>query len=127
MKQINANGRYFYAQVRAERKIYMSFTPSSTENISDLRAFLHERGMATLVSALSEDELVEISQYTIQKINAYPKHLGKTVENYFPLLYPDEVKSYLCGVVITSTALGRLERKVALNAIESNNNNGVRE
>jgi len=44
---------------------------------------------------LTQQELDEIALYTIQKINNYPKSLGKTVDNYFNLLYPDEVKSYL--------------------------------
>ena len=44
---------------------------------------------------LTPQELEEIALYTIQKINKYPKSLGKTVDNYFDLLYPSEVKSYL--------------------------------
>ena len=44
---------------------------------------------------LTQQELEEIALYTIQKINKYPKSLGKTVDNYFHLLYPDEIKSYL--------------------------------
>ena len=44
---------------------------------------------------LTPQELEEIALYTIQKINNYPKSLGKTVDNYFDLLYPDEIKSYL--------------------------------
>ena len=40
-------------------------------------------------------ELIEIALYTVQKINSYPKSLGKTVDNYFHLLFPDELKSYL--------------------------------
>jgi hypothetical protein len=44
---------------------------------------------------LLESEVGEIAAYTVQKINSYPKTFGKTVENYFHLLYPDEVKAYL--------------------------------
>ena len=44
---------------------------------------------------LTPQELGEIIEYTIQKINRYPKSFGKTVENYFDLLFPDEVKNYL--------------------------------
>jgi len=45
-------------------------------------------------------ELAEVALYTVQKINNYPKSLGKTVENYFHLLFPDEVKAYLIGRTI---------------------------
>jgi len=45
-------------------------------------------------------ELAEIALYTVQKINNYPKSLGKTVENYFNLLFPDEVKAYVIGRAI---------------------------
>ena len=44
---------------------------------------------------LTDEELLEIARYTIQKILSYPQEYGKTVENYFDLLFPDEVKSYL--------------------------------
>ena len=45
--------------------------------------------------ALTLLELIEIAMYTVQKIDNYPKSLGKTAENYFHLLFPDEIKSYL--------------------------------
>lgn len=44
---------------------------------------------------LTQSELDEIVSYTIQKINNYPKSFGKTVENYFDILFPDEVKGHL--------------------------------
>ena len=44
---------------------------------------------------LSSDELESIARYTVQKIDNYPKWYGKTVENYFHLLFPDEVKNYI--------------------------------
>ena len=44
---------------------------------------------------ITQDEIDDIARYTIQKINNYPKSLGKTVENYFDLLFPDELKNYL--------------------------------
>jgi len=47
------------------------------------------------LTCLTPQELGEIIEYTIQKINNYPKSFGKTVENYFDLLFPDEVKNYL--------------------------------
>ena len=52
-------------------------------------------------------ELVEIALYTVQKINNYPKSFGKTVENYFHLLYPDEIKSYLMQRNINGKSLKR--------------------
>lgn len=45
--------------------------------------------------ALTFEEVNEITAFTIQKINNYPKRLGKTVENYFDLLFPDELKHYI--------------------------------
>lgn len=48
-------------------------------------------------------ELAEIALYTVQKINNYPKSFGKTVENYFHLLFPDEVKAYLIGRTINQS------------------------
>jgi hypothetical protein len=46
-------------------------------------------------NGLTLSELIEIALYTVRKINNYPKSLGKTVENYFHLLYFDEIKAYL--------------------------------
>jgi len=51
--------------------------------------------LATAQETLTLQALEEIAEYTIQKINNYPKSFGKTVENYFDLLFPDEVKNYL--------------------------------
>ena len=53
---------------------------------------------------LSLLELVEIALYTIQKINNYPPSFGKTVENYFHFLFPDEIKTYLTQRQINSGA-----------------------
>jgi len=44
---------------------------------------------------LTPEELAEIASYTIQKIESFPKEWGKTVENYFDVLFPDEVNNYL--------------------------------
>ena len=46
-------------------------------------------------SRLTNSELQEIALYTMQKIMNYPKEYGKTIENYFDLLFPDEVQNYL--------------------------------
>lgn len=59
---------------------------------------------------LTSEELQEIAQYTIQKINNYPKEYGKTVENYFDLLYPDEVNSYLTRRDINRTGRENYEK-----------------
>jgi len=57
---------------------------------------------------LTISELIEIAIYTVQKINNYPKSLGKTVDNYFYLLFPDEIKSYLVRQDINSISLTRM-------------------
>jgi len=46
-------------------------------------------------NAITLNEFIEIALYTVQKINNYPKSFGKTIENYFHLLFPDEIKAYL--------------------------------
>lgn len=60
---------------------------------------------------LTEAELLEIAQYTIRKIESYPQHLGKTIENYFDLLFPDEVDSYLMRREINRRGLENLGRR----------------
>jgi hypothetical protein len=45
--------------------------------------------------SITVDEQLEIARYTIQKINAYPKDCGKTVENYFEVLYQNEIRDYI--------------------------------
>jgi len=57
---------------------------------------------------LTPSELEEIALYTIQKINNYPKSFGKTVENYFNLLYPDEIKGYLMMRAINQKTFSRI-------------------
>ena len=44
---------------------------------------------------LTDKEIDEIRAYTVLKIESYPKHYGNTVENYYHLLFPDEVKDYI--------------------------------
>ena len=56
----------------------------------------------SLNDSLTLLELADIAAYTIQKITAYPKSFGKTVENYFHLLYPDEIKSYMIQRTVNS-------------------------
>ena len=57
---------------------------------------------------LTQQELEEIALYTIQKINNYPKSFGKTVDNYFDLLYPDEIKGYLMRRAINSRSFSEI-------------------
>jgi len=61
------------------------------------------------IADLTEQELDEIAQYTVQKINNYPKSFGKTVENYFDLLYCDEVKNYLIMQAINEKSYGKIK------------------
>jgi hypothetical protein len=58
--------------------------------------------------SLSLLELAEIALYTVQKINNYPKSFGKTVENYFHLLYPDEIKAYLMRRTINNRSFSKI-------------------
>jgi len=84
----------------AERKDVMNISQSaSDENIN----------------ALTLHELIEITLYTIQKINNYPKSLGKTVENYFHLLFPDEIKSYLIRRTVNEKSFGKTFAKDSSN------------
>ena len=51
--------------------------------------------MTDIDQTLTSEELTEIADYTIVKINSYPKSFGKTVENYFDALFPDELRAYI--------------------------------
>jgi len=65
---------------------------------------------------LSLLEMAEIAIYTVQKINNYPKSFGKTVGNYFHLLFPDEIKAYLIRREVNSKtfdAMGIKEQKTS--------------
>ena len=78
------------------------------------RMYLFPYGYRMYQYDLSNDELYEIVVYTIQKIERYPKSFGKTVENYFDLLFPDEVKNYLIGREINRRCDEILERKKSM-------------
>jgi hypothetical protein len=82
----------------AERKIAMkSICPvKHSENKSLCEGCCNSNG-------LTLSELIDIALYTVQKINNYPESLGKTVENYFHLLFFDEVKAYLTARVINNS------------------------
>jgi hypothetical protein len=60
---------------------------------------------------LTLSELEEIAGYTIQKILNYPKHYEKTVDNYFDLLFPDEVKDYIIRREINRAGRRNRERQ----------------
>jgi len=66
---------------------------------------------------LTLSELIEIALYTVQKINSYPKSLGKTVDNYFHLLFPDEIKAHLVKREIN--AISSVETKNCIHNTES--------
>jgi len=53
-------------------------------------------------------ELIEIAMHTVQKITNYPKSFGKTVDNYFHLLFPDEIKAYLIRRDINAISLSAM-------------------
>jgi len=59
---------------------------------------------------LTTSELIEIAVYTVQKINNYPKSFGKTVDNYFHLLFPDEIKAYLIRRGINAVSLAEMNQ-----------------
>lgn len=67
------------------------------------------------MTSISLLELVEIALYTVQKINNYPKSFGKTVENYFHLLFPDEIKAYLMRRTINEKSFRIADGESALN------------
>ena len=60
-----------------------------------------------ITTELTPLELIDIALYTVQKINNYPKSLGKTVDNYFHLLFPDEIKAFLTRRGINNKSLGK--------------------
>ena len=64
--------------------------------------------ISEIFARLTLEEVNEIALYTVQKINNYPKSCGKTVENYFSLLFPDEIKSYLVERAINEKSFGRI-------------------
>jgi len=49
--------------------------------------------------------------YTEQKILSYPKGLGKTLDNYFDILFPDEVKNFLHRRETNKRSLEILKRR----------------
>jgi len=65
-----------------------------------------------LVELLTAEELQTIAESTKQRIKAYPEDYGLTVENYFDLRFPDDVKTY-----ILSRAINRKGRENVKNFI----------
>jgi hypothetical protein len=75
-------------------------------------------GVATVSeinTTLTDEEVAEIAAYTIQKIESYPKEYGKTLENYYDILFPYEVKDFLMRRHIN--ALGEANRLKRLEAL----------
>ena len=67
-----------------------------------------------MLEQLTADEVILIQEATVRKIESYPKSYGKTANNYYDLLFPDMVKSYLSGREINSRSAELLaERKAA--------------
>jgi hypothetical protein len=73
--------------------------------------------LETQETGITPAELVEIALYTVQKINSYPQAFGKTVENYFHLLFPDEMKAFMMRKAVNTKTFGTL-------GIELSSNNG---
>lgn len=71
------------------------------------------------IAELTLPELEEIALYTIQKINNYPKSFGKTVDNYFSLLFPDEVKGYLIRRAINQKLFDEINAYAGFSGEES--------
>jgi len=40
---------------------------------------------------LSAEDVAQVAEYTVRKIQAYPKELGYTIENYFDVLFQNEL------------------------------------
>ena len=70
--------------------------------------------MQNCITTLTLAEIDEIAAYTIQKISNYPKSFGKTVENYFDLLFPDEVKNYLFRRAVNDQTLRKTKKAVTI-------------
>ena len=66
-------------------------------------------------STLTLLELIEIALYTVQKINNYPKSFGKSVDNYFHLLFPDEIKAYMHRREINSKSFPKINMRCPQN------------
>jgi hypothetical protein len=75
---------------------------------------------------LTNGELQEIAEYTVRKIETYPKEYGKTVENYFDLLFPDEVTAYIMRREINRRGQENYERRKRGEALCGNTQTAVR-
>ena len=67
----------------------------------------------SIESVLSREKLQEIARYTAQKIEGYPKSYGKTVANYFDVLYPNEVRDYIMRRDITRRGTANRAARIA--------------
>ena len=50
-----------------------------------------------MISKLTSEEIHELVKATIHKIETYPKEYGKTLDNYFHVLFSDMVRQYVEG------------------------------
>ena len=85
--------------------------PKLAERLEDMMSEQHvSRLEKDADNELTTSELIEIAVYTVQKINNYPKSSGKTVDNYFHLLFPDEIKAYLIRRGINAVSLAGMNQ-----------------
>jgi len=56
-----------------------------------------------LAKTLTAVELQSIAERTAELIKAYPEQYGLTVDNYFDLRFPDDVKTYILSREINSS------------------------
>jgi len=60
---------------------------------------------------LTDDEVFDLVLTTVRKIANYPKEYGKTLENYFDVLFPNEVSDYLTRREINRQSENNDERR----------------
>ena len=106
---------YFYAKnggkgemIMMDRKITPASSSSRQFEHNSAYESQHQPSETSPSEILSLTELIDIALYTVQKINSYPASLGKTVDNYFDLLFPDEIKAYLIKRSINTKTLSNL-------------------
>jgi hypothetical protein len=56
-------------------------------------------------------ELEEIAEYTALKIARYPKEYGKTLDNSFDVLFPNEIRDYIMRREINRRGRENYERR----------------
>ena len=89
-------------------------------NIATLKSILLDNGMDAIAEDMPPEDIEEVARYTIQKINTYPKEYGHTVESYFHLLFPDEIKNHIQRVLINMRFMSQFETRLSLPSIVAN-------